>query len=122
MVWNTRKRYRTVASRKRRAGDPVGTQHNMYLRVLQGILTLVLPPFSLKSRHNCAVSSRCALLVGFGGMEINQPPVFLRELCRDITINPLRPNNDLSQTSHWNIKGLSVSEVMRIENKITSIK
>ena len=28
--------------------------------------------------------------------------------------NPLRPNNDLSQTSHCNIKGLSVSEVTRI--------
>ena len=25
-------------------------------------------------------------------------------------INPLRPNSDLSQTSHRNIKGLSVSE------------
>ena len=36
-----------------------------------------------------------------------------------LTLNPLRPNNDLSQTSHCNIKGLSVSEVMRIENKIT---
>ena len=33
--------------------------------------------------------------------------------------NPLRPNNDLSQTSHCNIKGLSVSEVMRIENMTT---
>ena len=29
-------------------------------------------------------------------------------------INPLRPNNDLSQTSHYNIKGLSTSEVLRI--------
>ena len=37
-------------------------------------------------------------------------------------INPLRPNNDLSQTSHCNIKGVSVSEVMRIENKITPVK
>ena len=35
--------------------------------------------------------------------------------------NPLRPNSDLSQTSHCNIKGLSVSEVMRIENKITQV-
>ena len=33
-----------------------------------------------------------------------------------VKLNPLRPNNDLSQTSHCNIKGLSVSEVMRIEN------
>ena len=40
----------------------------------------------------------------------------------EITLNPLRPNNDLSQTSHCNIKGLSVSEVMRIENKITPVK
>ena len=35
---------------------------------------------------------------------------------------PLRPNNDESQTSHWNIKGLSVNEVMRIENMITQVK
>ena len=36
--------------------------------------------------------------------------------------NPLRPNNDESQTSHCNIKGVSVSEVMRIENMITPVK
>ena len=36
--------------------------------------------------------------------------------------NPLRPNSDLSQTSHCNIKGLSISEVMRIENMITQVK
>ena len=38
------------------------------------------------------------------------------------SINPLRPNSDLSQTSPCNIKGLSVSEVMRIENMITQGK
>ena len=37
-------------------------------------------------------------------------------------VNPLRPNNDVSQTSHCNIKGVSVSEVMRIENMITQVK
>ena len=37
-------------------------------------------------------------------------------------INPLRPNNDQSQTSHCNIKGVSVSEVMRIENMITQVQ
>ena len=37
-------------------------------------------------------------------------------------VNPLRPNSDLSQTSHCNIKGLSVSVVMRIENMITQVK
>ena len=37
-------------------------------------------------------------------------------------INPLKPNNDESQTSHCNIKGLSVSEVMRIENMVTQVK
>ena len=36
--------------------------------------------------------------------------------------NTLRPNSDLSQTSHCNIKGLSVSEVMRIENMITQVR
>ena len=30
-----------------------------------------------------------------------------------LDVNPLRPNSDLSQTSHCNIKGLSVSEVVR---------
>ena len=30
--------------------------------------------------------------------------------------------NDLSQTSHCNIKGVSVSEVMRIDNMITQVK
>ena len=37
-------------------------------------------------------------------------------------INPLRPNSDPSQTSHCNIKDLSVSEVMRIENMITHVR
>ena len=37
-------------------------------------------------------------------------------------INPLRPNSDLNQTSHCNIKGVSVSEVMRTENMITQVK
>ena len=37
-------------------------------------------------------------------------------------VNPLRPNNDVSQTSHCNIKGVSVSEVMRIENMITQVQ
>ena len=36
--------------------------------------------------------------------------------------NPLRPKSDLSQTSPYNIKGLSVSEVIRIENMISQVK
>ena len=36
-----------------------------------------------------------------------------------VTFYILRPNSDLSQTSHCNIKGLSVREVMRVENMIT---
>ena len=40
----------------------------------------------------------------------------------NILFNPLRPNSDLSQTSHCNIKGLSVSDVMRIENMITQVQ
>ena len=39
-----------------------------------------------------------------------------------VDFNPLRLNSDLSQTSHYNIKGLSVSEVARIENTITLVK
>ena len=37
-------------------------------------------------------------------------------------INPLRPNSDLIETSHCNIRDLLVSEVMRIENMITQVK
>ena len=37
------------------------------------------------------------------------------------SFNPLSPNSDLSSTSHGNIKGLSVGEVMRIENTITQV-
>ena len=44
-----------------------------------------------------------------------------REILKSL-FNPLRPNRDLSQTSHCNIKGLLVSEVMRIENMITQAK
>ena len=39
-----------------------------------------------------------------------------------VNVNPLRPNSDLSQTSHCNIKSLSVREVMRIENMITQVQ
>ena len=41
---------------------------------------------------------------------------------RKSSVNPLRPKSDLSQASHCDIKGLSVSEVMRIENLITQVK
>ena len=44
------------------------------------------------------------------------------QILTELSFNPLRPNNDLSQTSHCNIKGVSVSEVMRIENMITPVK
>ena len=37
-------------------------------------------------------------------------------------LTPYWPNSDLSQTSHCNIKDLSVSEVMRIENMITQVE
>ena len=40
----------------------------------------------------------------------------------DAVVNPLRTNSDLSQTSHCNMKGVSVSEVMRIENMITQVQ
>ena len=43
-------------------------------------------------------------------------------LGKDYCWMTLNPNSDLSQTSHCNIKGLSVSEVMRIENMITQVK
>ena len=37
-------------------------------------------------------------------------------------VKGLRLNIDLSKTSHCNIKGFSVSEVMRTENMITQVK
>ena len=40
----------------------------------------------------------------------------------DVTLLLLiRPNSDLSQASHCNIKGLLVREVMRIDNMITQV-
>ena len=48
--------------------------------------------------------------------------VQLKVIAVAIWFNPLRPNNDVSQTSHCNIKGVSVSEVMRIENMITQVQ
>ena len=41
---------------------------------------------------------------------------------RNERINALRTNSDLSQTSHCNIKGLSVSEVWRILDTIAQVK
>ena len=41
----------------------------------------------------------------------------VRATCNNVSarqLNPSRPNSDLSQTSHCNIKGLSDGEVMRI--------
>ena len=43
-------------------------------------------------------------------------------ILKKAAFNPLRPNSDLSQTSYYNNKGLSVSEVMRIENMITQVQ
>ena len=48
--------------------------------------------------------------------------ILFKKMCMKVPFNPVRPNSDLSQTSHCNIKGLSVSEVMRIENMITQVK
>ena len=66
------------------------------------------------------------------GQNASRPPlpvIFLPAACEMgsfsgevIYINPLRRNSDLSQTSHCNIKGLSVGEVMKIENTITRVK
>ena len=41
---------------------------------------------------------------------------------QSLGINRLKVNSDLSQTSHCNIKSLSVSEVMRIKKIITQVK
>ena len=48
-------------------------------------------------------------------------PSFDRVRVTYLPFNLLRPNSDLSQSSHCNIKCLSVSKVMRIENMITQV-
>ena len=55
----------------------------------------------------------------FIAKQIYLRPAGSQNVCQ---INPLRPNSDLSQTSHCNIMSLSLSEVMRIENMITQVK
>ena len=45
-----------------------------------------------------------------------------RNVLTIIPINPIKSNSYLGQTSHCNIKGLSVSEVMIIENMITQVQ
>ena len=57
------------------------------------------------------------MLLELVGMPENKTNYVLRKC-----INPLRPNNDVSQTSHCNFKGVSVSEVIRIENMITQVQ
>ena len=52
----------------------------------------------------------------------DKPVISIVKYALGYPVNPLRPNNDASQTSHCNIKGVSVSEVMRIENMITQMK
>ena len=37
-------------------------------------------------------------------------------------VNPLSPNSDLSQISHYSFKNLSVREVIRTESMITQVK
>ena len=58
------------------------------------------------------------------GLFFNFDPFVILDLALsgEERVNPLGPNSDLSQTSHCNIKGLSVSEVMRSENMITLVQ
>ena len=46
----------------------------------------------------------------------------LRSRLTVLSINPLRPNNDLSQTSHCNIKGLSASDAEKFINVTGSLE
>ena len=39
-----------------------------------------------------------------------------------ILFNPLRPKSDLNEIYHCSVKGLSVIEIMRIENLISEVK
>ena len=48
---------------------------------------------------------------------------FIDQLCANIEemyeVNPLTPNSDLSQIPHSSVEGLSVREVVNIENMIS---
>ena len=62
-------------------------------------------------------------LIAVGAKRVNNGRTFrVKTVLWLLYINPLRPNSDLSQTSHCNIKSLSVIEVMRIANMITQVK
>ena len=54
--------------------------------------------------------------------QYTKPASANKNIREGISLNPLRPNNDLSQISPYNIQGLSVSELLRIENMITQMK
>ena len=69
--------------------------------------------------NDVSVSEESIMIMAADSIKWRKMPIRGR---RKASINPLRPKNDLSQTSHSNINGVSVSEVMRIENKITPVK
>ena len=54
-----------------------------------------------------------SLLMEFWSLYLGcyQPSSFLSVVI--VLLNPLRPNNDLSQTSHCNIKGIRVYQLVR---------
>ena len=60
-------------------------------------------------------------MCSYGGKELEET-LYISKRCLEINFNPFCPKSDLSQISHFGITGLSVREVMRIENMITQVK
>ena len=89
------------------------------------LITLIVStygPFShlTRTKHSFTVARRTRSLAHLtSGYKLSSRMLRFEMV---FSVNPLRPNSDLSQTSHCNIKGLSVRELMRIENMITQVK
>ena len=73
---------------------------------------------AIPSVHHCGLNVRLEAHLG----PVHSPEKEKKKKGSNDSINSLRPNNDPSQTSHCNIKSLSVSEVMRIDNMITQVR
>ena len=87
-----------------------------YVLNLYGLRTFV-PKTFMTQQHIVNGQRSKAQVISHGvpqGLTVG--PLLILVYINDVPncLNPLKPNRDLSQTSHCNIKGLSVSEVIRI--------
>ena len=102
-------------------GDHFNEVHMNRLQVLQSKAAKIILNQSMFSSSSSALSN-----LGWKTLRVRRSyhrSLFVFKSLLNISdFNPLRPNSDLSQTSNCNIKSLSVSEVIRIENMITQVQ